>query len=47
MSIKEGYIKREDRKKHLLVKEQQPSLDIRFVFGNSKNKIYKGAVYAV
>ena len=30
-------------KKHLLVKEQQPNLDIRFVFGNSKNKIYKGS----
>ncbi len=38
-----GFFKREDRKKHLLVKEQQPSLDIRFVFGNSKNKIYKGS----
>ena len=38
-----GFFKREDRKKHLLVKEQQPKLDIRFVFGNSKNKIYKGS----
>lgn len=38
-----GFFKREDRKKHLLVKEQQPNLDIRFVFGNSKNKIYKGS----
>ena len=38
-----GFFKREDRKKHLLVKEQQPKLDIRFIFGNSKNKIYKGS----
>ena len=30
-----------DRKKHLLVKEQNPQLDIRFVFSNSKNKISK------
>ena len=30
-----------DRKKHLLVKEQNPELDIRFVFTNSKNKINK------
>ena len=28
-----------DRKKHLLVKEQHPQLDIRFVFSNSKAKI--------
>ena len=30
-----------DRKKHLLVKEQNPNMDIRFVFSNSKNKINK------
>jgi hypothetical protein len=30
-----------DRKKHLLVKAQNPTLDIRFVFSNSKNKITK------
>ena len=30
-----------DRKKHLLVKQQHPELDIRFVFSNSKNKINK------
>ena len=30
-----------DRKKHLLVKEQNPNIDIRFVFSNSKNKITK------
>ena len=28
-----------DRKKHLLIKEQHPELDIRFVFTSSKNKI--------
>lgn len=33
----------EDRKKHVLIKEQQPNLDIRFVFQNSKNKIRKGS----
>ena len=32
-----------DRKKHLLVKEQNPQLDIRFVFSNSKNKISKNS----
>ena len=31
------------RKKHLLVKEQNPNLDIRFVFSNSKNKISKNS----
>lgn len=33
----------EDRKKHVLVKEQNPELDIRFVFQNSNNKIRKGS----
>lgn len=33
----------EDRKKHLLIKQQNPSLDIRFVFQNSKGKIRKGS----
>ena len=33
----------EDRKKHLLLKEQHPELDIRFVFQNSKAKIRKGS----
>lgn len=32
-----------DRKKHLLIKEQHPELDIRFVFSNSKAKINKGS----
>ena len=33
----------EDRKKHLLIKEQHPELDIRIVFQNSKGKIRKGS----
>ena len=32
-----------DRKKHLLRKKQHPTLDIRFVFSNSKAKINKGS----
>lgn len=33
----------EDRKKHILIRQQHPNLDIRFVFQNSKNKIRKGS----
>ena len=32
-----------DRRKHLLIKKQHPSLDIRFVFTNSRKKLRKGA----
>jgi len=32
-----------DRKKHKLIKEQYPDLDIRFVFSNSNTKISKGS----
>ena len=32
-----------DRKKHLCIKKQHPTLDIRFVFTNSRNKLSKGA----
>lgn len=32
-----------DRKKHQLVKQQHPELDIRFIFSNSKNKISKNS----
>tara|TARA_S200002703_G_scaffold121367_2_gene107221 strand:+ start:118 stop:504 length:387 start_codon:yes stop_codon:yes gene_type:complete len=32
-----------DRKKHRLIKEQHPELDIRFVFYNATTKLYKGA----
>ena len=28
-----------DRKKHLLIKEQHPELDIRFVFSRAGNKL--------
>lgn len=31
----------EDRQKHLLVKQQHPELDIRFVFSNSRARISK------
>lgn len=30
-----------DRKKHLLIKEQHPDLDIRFLFQNANNKLSK------
>jgi hypothetical protein len=30
-----------DRQKHLLIKQQHPELDIRFVFSNSKGRISK------
>ena len=33
----------QDRKKHLAIKKQQPELDIRFVFSNSRGKLYKGS----
>lgn len=33
----------EDRMKHILIKEQHPDLDIRFVFTNSNAKLYKGS----
>jgi hypothetical protein len=32
-----------DRKKHLLIQKQHPLLDIRFVFQNSRAKLYKGS----
>ena len=33
----------QDRKKHLAVRKQKPDLDIRFVFSNSRGKLYKGS----
>ncbi|MCJ8277363.1 MAG: hypothetical protein MJK18_11025, partial [Bdellovibrionales bacterium] len=30
-----------DRQKHVLIKDQHPDLDIRFVFSNSRNRISK------
>jgi hypothetical protein len=32
-----------DRNKHLEIQKQHPKLDIRFVFTNSKAKLYKGS----
>ena len=33
----------EDRQKHLIIKNQYPNLDIRFVFSNSRNRITKNS----
>jgi hypothetical protein len=33
----------EDRQKHLLIREQHPELDIRFVFSNQNAKLYKNS----
>ena len=33
----------EDRRKHIAIQRQHPELDIRFVFMNARNKIYKGS----
>jgi hypothetical protein len=38
-----GHLDKSDRVKMLLVKEQNPDLDIRFVFVRASNKIYKGS----
>lgn len=38
-----GHLDKGDRVKMLLVKEQNPELDIRFVFFRAANKIYKGS----
>ena len=38
-----GLFEPTDRKKHLLIKAQYPGLDIRFVFSNPSQKIYKGS----
>ena len=32
-----------DRKKHILIREQYPDLDVRIVFQNANTKIYKGS----
>ena len=32
-----------DRGKHLILRKQNPELDIRFLFLNAKNKLYKGS----
>ena len=33
----------DDRHKHLLIREQHPDIDIRFVFSNANAKLYKGS----
>lgn len=33
----------DDQKKHILIRQQHPELDIRFVFQNSRAKIRKGS----
>jgi hypothetical protein len=33
----------DDRKKHGFIREQHPGIDIRFVFSNANNKLYKGS----
>jgi len=38
-----GRFTAEDRKKHLEIQKQHPTLDIRFVFTNSRAKIRKGS----
>tara|TARA_R110002012_G_scaffold195374_2_gene363581 strand:+ start:1312 stop:1755 length:444 start_codon:yes stop_codon:yes gene_type:complete len=38
-----GIFDSEDRYKHIQVRKQHPELDIRFVFSNSKGKLYKGS----
>lgn len=38
-----GLFDAEDRKKHLLIREQMPELDIRLVFSSSRSKLYKGS----
>lgn len=32
-----------DRQKHILIRQQMPDLDIRFVFSNMNQKIYKNS----
>lgn len=38
-----GLFSAADRKKHLLIKKQNPDLDIRFVFQNPKNKLSRAS----
>ena len=38
-----GLFDAEDRRKHLLIKDQYPHLDIRFVFSSLTTKIYSGS----
>ena len=38
-----GFFNVADRVKHLLIKEQHPDIDLRFVFSNCNQRIYKGS----
>ena len=38
-----GELTKADRVKMILIKKQHPELDIRFVFMNARNKIYRGS----
>lgn len=38
-----GLFDSDDRKKHLLLKDQYPDLELRFVFSRSATKLYKGS----
>lgn len=38
-----GWFLAEDRKKHLLIKEQHPEIDLRFILQSPNGKIYKGS----
>ena len=38
-----GFFQPKERTRALAIKRQHPSLDIRFVFGNSNNKLYTGS----
>lgn len=38
-----GYLKATERKKYVLVRDQNPDIKLRFFFDKSDNKIYKGS----
>ena len=38
-----GMFSADDRRKHLEIQKQHPTLDIRFVFSNANSRLYKGA----
>ena len=38
-----GWFKQSDRVKHLSIQKQHPELDIRFIFQNENNILYKGS----
>ena len=38
-----GLWEADGRKKHMLLREQYPDIEIRFVFSSSRTKIYKGS----